>query len=52
MRDALNSPIPPASIKALKRRTRVMFGRCQGFYCGARVQAMFMEVQKKQKSDV
>ncbi|TGT71907.1 MULTISPECIES: FAD-dependent oxidoreductase [unclassified Mesorhizobium] len=51
VRDALNSPIPPASIKALKRRTRVMFGRCQGFYCGARVQAMFMEAQKKQKSD-
>ncbi|HET6388094.1 NAD(P)/FAD-dependent oxidoreductase [Hyphomicrobium sp.] len=41
VRDALNSPIPPGSIKALKRRTRAMFGRCQGFYCGARVQAMF-----------
>lgn len=41
VRDALSSPIPPASIKALKRRTRAMFGRCQGFYCGARVQAMF-----------
>lgn len=41
VRDALNSKIPPASIKALKRRTRAMFGRCQGFYCGARVQAMF-----------
>jgi glycerol-3-phosphate dehydrogenase len=52
VRDALESPIPPASIKALKRRTRVMFGRCQGFYCGARVQAMFLEAQKKtEKSD-
>jgi glycerol-3-phosphate dehydrogenase len=41
VRDALASEIPPATIKALKRRTRAMFGRCQGFYCGARIQAMF-----------
>lgn len=41
VRDALASPVPPQTFKALKRRTRVMFGRCQGFYCGARVQAMF-----------
>jgi len=41
IRDALASPVPPRSLKALKRRTRVMFGRCQGFFCGARVQAMF-----------
>lgn len=41
VRDALSSPVPPQTLKGLKRRTRVMFGRCQGFYCGARVQAMF-----------
>jgi glycerol-3-phosphate dehydrogenase len=41
VRDALAAPIPPQTLKGLKRRTRVMFGRCQGFYCGARVQAMF-----------
>jgi glycerol-3-phosphate dehydrogenase len=46
VRDVLCSSIPPASIKALKRRTRAMFGRCQGFYCGARVQAMFDEAKK------
>jgi glycerol-3-phosphate dehydrogenase len=39
IRDALASPLPPRSLKALKRRTRAMFGRCQGFFCGARVQA-------------
>jgi glycerol-3-phosphate dehydrogenase len=38
--DALASPLPPRSLKALKRRTRAMFGRCQGFFCGARVTAM------------
>ncbi len=46
VRDALASEIPPATIKALKRRTRVMFGRCQGFYCGARIQAMFEQAGK------
>jgi glycerol-3-phosphate dehydrogenase len=38
---ALASPVPPRSLKGLKRRTRAMFGRCQGFYCGARVQQLF-----------
>lgn len=40
---ALSSPVPPRTLKALKRRTRVMFGRCQGFYCGARIQCLFDE---------
>jgi len=39
--EALASPLAPRSLKALKRRTRVMLGRCQGFFCGARVQAIF-----------
>jgi glycerol-3-phosphate dehydrogenase len=40
LRAALESPLPPRSLKALKRRTRAMFGRCQGFFCGARVQEL------------
>jgi glycerol-3-phosphate dehydrogenase len=40
VRDALGSPLPPRSLKALQRRTRVMLGRCQGFYCGSRVRRM------------
>jgi glycerol-3-phosphate dehydrogenase len=47
IRDALASPVPPATIKGLKRRTRAMFGRCQGFYCGARIQKLFDEAQKR-----
>ncbi|MBI5339209.1 MAG: FAD-dependent oxidoreductase [Mycolicibacterium rufum] len=35
IRDAFASPIPPADLDGLRRRTRVMNGRCQGFYCGA-----------------
>ncbi|MGL5811552.1 MAG: NAD(P)/FAD-dependent oxidoreductase [Nocardioides sp.] len=37
LRDAFAAPIPPANLDGLRRRTRVLNGRCQGFYCGARV---------------
>jgi glycerol-3-phosphate dehydrogenase len=40
IRDALASPLAPSTLNGLKRRTRAMFGRCQGFYCGARVQGL------------
>jgi glycerol-3-phosphate dehydrogenase len=38
--DALASPIPPTDLDGLRRRTRVLMGRCQGFYCGAEVRAL------------
>jgi glycerol-3-phosphate dehydrogenase len=41
IRDACRTVIPPAALDGLRRRTRAMNGRCQGFYCGARIQAMF-----------
>lgn len=34
---ALDAPLPPGDLGGLKRRTRACMGRCQGFYCGARV---------------
>ena len=37
---ALSGPLPAADLGGLKRRTRVMMGRCQGFYCSARVAAI------------
>ena len=40
IRDTFDSPIPPADLDGLRRRTRVMNGRCQGFYCGAHTQAL------------
>lgn len=40
IRDALAGPLAPQTMSGLKRRTRAMFGRCQGFYCGARLQSM------------
>jgi glycerol-3-phosphate dehydrogenase len=32
---ALAAPIPPADLDGLRRRTRVLMGRCQGFFCAA-----------------
>jgi glycerol-3-phosphate dehydrogenase len=40
IRDAYASAIPPSGLSGLRRRTRVMNGRCQGFYCGGQVQAL------------
>lgn len=40
LRDALHSPVPPVDLDGLRRRTRVLTGRCQGFHCGARVTAL------------
>ena len=40
IRDALRSPIPPRDLDGLRRRTRAHLGRCQGFYCGAQLQAL------------
>lgn len=34
---ALAGPLPAADLGGLRRRTRAMMGRCQGFYCAARV---------------
>ncbi len=42
--DALAAPIPPADLDGLRRRTRVLMGRCQGFFCGAHVSALLAEV--------
>jgi len=37
---ALDGPLPAGDIGGLKRRTRAGMGRCQGFYCQARVAAL------------
>jgi glycerol-3-phosphate dehydrogenase len=34
---ALSGPLPAGDLGGLKRRTRCMMGRCQGFYCSWRV---------------
>ena len=43
IRDALASPVPPVDADGLRRRTRALMGRCQGFFCGARVEELLEE---------
>lgn len=40
IRDTFASLIPPADLDGLRRRTRALNGRCQGFYCGAHVRTL------------
>jgi len=40
IRDAFDATIPPVDLDGLRRRTRALNGRCQGFYCGAHVRAL------------
>lgn len=40
VRDALQSDLPARSLEGLRRRTRAHLGRCQGFSCGATLQAL------------
>ena len=43
IRDAAASPIPPVDLDGVRRRTRALMGRCQGFFCGAEVPALLAE---------
>jgi glycerol-3-phosphate dehydrogenase len=40
VRDACHGPVAAADLGGVRRRTRAMNGRCQGFYCGAEVVAL------------
>jgi glycerol-3-phosphate dehydrogenase len=40
---ACSGSLPATELSGLKRRTRAMMGRCQGFYCRAQVEALFDE---------
>jgi len=40
---AARSPLPARSLDGLRRRTRALLGRCQGFYCTAAVAALLAE---------
>ena len=46
IRDALASPVPPVDLDGLRRRTRAHMGRCQGFFCGARLAGMLAEGER------
>ena len=37
IRDALQATVPAHDLNGLRRRTRAQNGRCQGFFCGAKL---------------
>ena len=43
IRDAARSPVPPVDLDGLRRRTRVLMGRCQGFFCGVEVSRLLAQ---------
>ncbi|MGW6249629.1 FAD-dependent oxidoreductase [Streptomyces roseolus] len=46
VRAALASPVPPAGLAGLRRRTRAGSGRCQGGHCRPALRALFEEYGK------
>jgi glycerol-3-phosphate dehydrogenase len=40
IRNALEATVPARDLDGLRRRTRVLMGRCQGFFCGAEVRGL------------
>jgi glycerol-3-phosphate dehydrogenase len=52
IRDAAASPIPPTDLDGLRRRTRVLMGRCQGFFCGAHVPALLAELSGRDVAEI
>lgn len=50
--DALNRPIPPRTVDAVKRRCGAGLGRCQGGFCSPRVHALIARAQNRRMEDV
>jgi glycerol-3-phosphate dehydrogenase len=50
LRDAFASPVPPVDLDGLRRRTRAHMGRCQGFFCGARLATMLTEREAAERA--
>ncbi|MGG5369116.1 NAD(P)/FAD-dependent oxidoreductase [Enterococcus sp. AZ196] len=52
IRAAAQSPIPPASVDAVKRRCNAGMGRCQGGFCGPRVVEILADELHKSPLDI
>lgn len=50
--DAIDSPIIPTSVDAIKRRTRAGMGRCQGGFCLPAVLDILATAQKKDWTEI
>ena len=48
---AIHASVPASDLDGLRRRTRVLAGRCQGFYCAANVCALAAKASGRAMSD-
>ena len=46
IRNALTATVPAMDLDGLRRRTRALMGRCQGFFCGAEVRELLAEAHR------
>jgi len=49
---ACRAPVPARSLDGLRRRTRAMLGRCQGFHCSAAVVGLLAEATGRSPSSL
>ena len=52
IRDACNATIPARTMDGLRRRTRATMGRCQGFYCAARLTRILTQNTGRTAGDI
>lgn len=52
IRDAARSPVPPVDLDGLRRRTRALMGRCQGFFCGVEVARLLAQESGQQVGEL
>ena len=52
VRDACHGTVPATDLAGVRRRTRAMNGRCQGFYCGAAVVSLVADETGTDASDL
>jgi glycerol-3-phosphate dehydrogenase len=52
IRDAAQSVVPPVDLDGLRRRTRALMGRCQGFFCGPNVAATLAKHRAQDRASV
>jgi glycerol-3-phosphate dehydrogenase len=52
IRDAMAQTVPAHDVDSLRRRTRALMGRCQGFFCGAHVARLLAGSEAEERGDV
>ncbi len=52
LKDELMRSVPPKTIKAMKKRTRAGFGKCQGGFCQAKVMSLLAEFYNEKMNEI